>query len=357
MDAAIQSRLTRSEEELLSALTTGEESLFSYEKNWLSLQQDISHASNIGQLSDETLTIAHTVASRILKIVDCFLNIRDKHQYFTSQFHGDLEDVLQGCLLDVSPREPAVNPPAEKTAFQRSQDAPSLPLPQFIAPAYSWLLDNIHNPYPPPETKSLLARESGSSLTPINAWFTSVRRRMGWTKICRNHFGNSRVDTVNAAYRVLVKADSTRHLPAEVTQGFISMKVTAEGLYSSLFSKSAFANELDSVVKGMGERDCLQRKAMETLGGAEERGRTTTKKLKRKAQGISEKEVSYNSYPSPTPSRSISPVPTLEVSLSDEDSEVEDDVIPPTLAGSKRSVSCLESYPSTSLGRPHKRLR
>lgn len=56
---------------------------------------------------------------------------------------------------------------------------------------------------------------------------------------------------IDAAYRALVEEDPRRMLSPELRHSFIAMKVVAEGLYSSILTRSTLAGDLDAVVKDM----------------------------------------------------------------------------------------------------------
>ena len=55
---------------------------------------------------------------------------------------------------------------------------------------------------------------------------------------------------MDAAYRVLVKGDPDHQLGLEITHAFVTMKVTAEGLYATS-ARSALVGNLDHVVRDM----------------------------------------------------------------------------------------------------------
>ena len=55
---------------------------------------------------------------------------------------------------------------------------------------------------------------------------------------------------MDAAYRILVKGDPNHQLGHEITHAFVTMKVTAGGLYATS-AKSALAGDFDHVVRDM----------------------------------------------------------------------------------------------------------
>ena len=165
---------------------------------------------------------------------------------------------------------------------------------------------------------------------------------------------------IDAAYRALVKEDSQRMLSPEVTHSFIVMKAAAEGLYSSTFARSALAGDLDGIVKDVTEED---RESIEVGKYRQVEQAKLTKvrdiQTRRGFHGTDKENLQTirDSYPSPDRSIPASPVPALDDSITDE-SEVEEDVAPPIVAGSKRRRSSIESADQpSSVRRPIKRLR
>jgi hypothetical protein len=200
----------------------------------------------------------------------------------------------------------------------------------------------------------------------VSAWFISARRRIGWTTICRKRFKNCRADTIDAASRALVKEDLTRVLEPAIFHEFQQMKAATGDLYASTFTKSVLAGDLDAVVKDMTEDDRLRLEREKKERAQEEKKRREEEKEMRRIQRVLDRQAqkvhtAFTSYPSPRHSRSASPVPTLEESLTDESEDEEDDSIPPVLAGRKRraSVSSESTNPrqSSCAERPMKRPR
>jgi hypothetical protein len=354
MDEDIRQRFQQTEIALLDSISHGVDSLLSFEAFLGSLYADFSRCQATGELSEDTISIADLVASRVAIITQCFFDSNKTHEELRSQFLDGMGSILAGLnRVSISPPMPA----AQNTQLLESS------LPPFIGPAYRWLLHNIHSPYPSPDTKASISGSSGCSLNTVSAWFISARRRIGWTTISRKHFDNRRTDTLDAAYRALVKEDPARVLPHAVFHDFMQMKAAAQDLYASIFTKSALAGDLDAVVKDMTEEDRLQLEQEKKVHAQEKKKRHEEEKEMRRKQRVLERRAqmtpaTFTSYPSPSHSRSPSPVPTLEESWTDE-SEDEEEVNPPILAGRKRRASSeLDGpRPSPCVDRPMKRLR
>ncbi|KAG1864759.1 homeodomain protein 1 [Suillus subalutaceus] len=348
MDKDIRQRFQQAEDALLDSISIGEASLMSFETSWDSLYADYSRCLSAGELSDETISIANSVASRVVIITNCFSDLHKNTQRINEPIF--LMTWRAFCVALIVSAFRLHQYLQHKMHNQRNHPSPSS-----SKPAYKWLLTNINNPYPSSDTKASIASSSGCPVSSVGAWFISARRRIGWTTICRKHFKNCRADTVDAASHALVKEDYARQ-----------MKAATQDLYASTFTKSALAGELDAVVKDMTEEDRLQLEREKKERAREEKKRREEEKEVRRIQRVLDREAqkahtAFASCPSPRHSLSASPVPTLEESWTDESEDEEDDFIPPVLAGRKRraSVSSESTDPGRSScpERPMKRLR
>jgi hypothetical protein len=360
MDKDIRERFLRAEDALLDSISRDDDynSLMLFKSSWNLLYADYSRCVSTGELSDDTITTVNLVASRIVIISKCVLDLNQAQEELRRQHLDGLEGILDGLnRVTISP--------ASIISRQNAQPSESS-LPPFIEPAYKWLLANMHNPYPSSDTKTNIASSSGCAMSSVAAWFISARRRIGWTAICRKHFNNCRADTVDAASRALVKEDPTRILAPAIFHDFQQMKAATQDLYASTFTKSALAGDLDAVVKDMTEEDRLRLEREKKEHAQEEKKRREEEREMRRIQRALDRQaqkthVVLASYPSPSHSRTPSPVPTLEQSWTDESGDEEDDFIPPVLAGRKRRASVTsESTDSRQIScadRPMKRLR
>ncbi|KAF8560028.1 hypothetical protein OG21DRAFT_1502387 [Imleria badia] len=345
MDDDLTQRLLFAESDFLTALESGSQMLASYNRTWSALPNILRTASKTGSVGNETLHLAHSVASRIANLASCFLDIRHGEESSTSSLQRDCDAMLhQMAALDLN-ANPKFLQADNRNDIRCSRSYSSIQecsYPPFLAATHQWLLDNLDNPYPTAEVKARIAAASSSQVSSVNSWFINARRRIGWTKLCRERFSNCRADMIDAAYRALVEEDPQHALPPALRLSFAAIKAEAEGLYSSTFTRSAFAGDLDAIVKEMTQED---RKSVEV----EKCGQVDKVILTKATQ---------DSHPSPDPSTTASPVPALDDSFTDE-SEEEEDVAPPVIAGSKRRRSSMEpvDQPSSATSRPIKRLR
>jgi hypothetical protein len=351
MDKDIRRRFQQAEDALLDSVSLGEASLMSFESSWNSLYADFSRCLSAGKLSDDTISLANSVASRVGIITNCFFDLHKTHEESRNQLLNSVETILDGLnRVSISPSSIPTVQPAESF------------LPPFIEPAYKWLLANIHNPYPSSDTKANIASSSGCSTNSVAAWFISARRRIGWTTICRKHFNNCRADSIDAAFRALVKEDPACILAPAIFHDFQQMKAATQDLYASTFTKSALAGDLDAVVKDMTEEDRLRLEREKKERAQEEKKRREKEKEMRRIQKALDRQAqrahtAFASYPTPRHSRSPSPIPAFEESWTDK-SEDEQDFTPPILAGRKRRTSeSTDTRQPSCTDRPVKRLR
>lgn len=240
---SLQDGILQAEDKFFSAILQGPSALERFSGFWSRLQCDVQ--DTVDSLDEETTA----AVQRIMILSQTLSDITTHSESLTQSLMNDFDNVLSSFDGPTAP------PQSSPTTLPLESDWRSSPFRPIVEPAYRWLLDNLHDPYPSREVKDGLVQSTGVSIHNVNAWFASARRRMGWTHICKAYFRGCRADTTDAAYRVLVKADANRSLSAEVVQAFVEMKVAAEGLYSSAFTKSALAGDLDVVLKDMSDGD------------------------------------------------------------------------------------------------------
>ncbi|KAK7064076.1 Homeodomain 1, partial [Favolaschia claudopus] len=188
-------------------------------------------------VDDNTIALAHTVASEISILSDSFI-LRESDVTDTSnKLTQDLKTL--GLESEASTSDPQASSPSTLRLD------PSLPT--YIEPAYKWLLKHLHNPYPKKEIKQRLADEADSTIERISDWFVDVRRRITWTIVLREEFGRNRNDMVDAATRFFRNTP----LPEDVHGRFVMIEVLARELYSHKFVASGLSNKLTSAVKDL----------------------------------------------------------------------------------------------------------
>lgn len=355
MNSDLRSRLGRAEDDLLSSILAGKDTLSSWGSEWSALVADLTEASSSGA-NTETVAIGDTVVSKVATIAKCFLDVGRKDADLLSKLQVDIDEILSSThSLHLSPSACSSIPQTSKTdSFPSKNSSVDMDMVSsaFIGPAYRWLLQHIHNPYPSHHLKRSLALASGCSLNSINSWFTNVRKRMGWTSICREFFHGCRADAVDAAFRALVQDDPDRPVGEDLTRAFGAVKVAVEKLYSSTFIKSALATDLDTVVKDT--MDCGRHYGdpgflCQSACNKTDEKLQSCRGMHGDVESVNDGGLSVDSCSLP-----LSPTP----SLTDDDSGRDEDVLPAPVAGKKRRVMSENQVDMSSRAdRPRKRLR
>ncbi|KAJ7161395.1 C-terminal domain of homeodomain 1-domain-containing protein [Mycena crocata] len=302
----IHERLLLVERDFLDVVSTNNPDVIaSFEHNWRSLHADVQNALSDGTLPDETIKLAHGIASSVTIFADLFLSFRTESETISTE----IETIFEG--LNIISSEPSAStnqgsPMPQVSSVPITRPDPSLP--SYIEPAYKWLLKHLHNPYPKKEVKQKIADESGSSIERISDWFVDVRRRMGWTLMLREEFGRKRIDMVDAAHRFFISPHPTHPLPPNLHGKFMQIEAFAREMYAHKFLPSELSHKLTAAVKDL--TPAMQEKVREERW--------------QKLQGQRE-AAKLSVYPSPAHSGASSPV--------------SDDGASTSFAGRKRSRS------------------
>ncbi|KAF5385402.1 hypothetical protein D9615_001304 [Tricholomella constricta] len=340
MEPSIDERLSLAEENFLLAAAEGGPSLEVFHDNWLALLQDIDHAIRTASIKDETLAQADAVSSGIAVFTEQIMDFNSS----ADAVKHDLEDVFAQFDINDSAR-------VESPARAISEDLPGHPElptvtlhsshPSYIEPAYQWLLNNLHNPYPSRAIRIDIAREVGSDAKCIDSWFIDVRKRIGWNALRRQYFSNKRVDIVDAAMRFFVQEDERRPLDPLVESEFAGIKKSAKDLYADRFERSTLATKLDVAVKDLTPMTKAQARAEQA------------RRRHEKSQ-LDEDVLAASSYPSPQRSPGRSPEHLGLVPL-EEDEDLATTHLK-AIAGRKRR-SATPDKDETFADRPYKRTR
>lgn len=107
------------------------------------------------------------------------------------------------------------------------------PLPPFTSASSptQWLLDNLHNPYPPSAARRAMEKSSELGRRTVNEWFARARQRIGWTRLLRDRFSGSRSAATDAAFRAFVRDDPSSPLDVELYSAFMAVKAHANLVY------------------------------------------------------------------------------------------------------------------------------
>lgn len=112
-------------------------------------------------------------------------------------------------------------------------ESPDLPTQSLCGVSPSrWLLDNLHNPYPPTAVKRAMEESPEIGRRTVNEWFARARQRIGWTRLLRDRFGGCRSAAADAAFRAFVRDDPLSPLDAELCAAFMAVKAHANLVYT-----------------------------------------------------------------------------------------------------------------------------
>ena len=237
MDSSVVQRLKQAEEDLLSAvLSNNGAALEQYFRDWLQLSIDIKSAVVSHQLQDVTVELARTGASRVHLLSSCILSLREEMDSLAAGFQKELDDMF--AAMSLSEQSPDIS----CTSMPRSTSY----LPQYVKPAYTWLMRNLHNPYPPKHVKAEISKESSCNIKDIDNWFISVRRRIGWNRLRRVHFANKRQEILSAAACFFGKAGGFQTQDSHLEMEFASIQNNAVNLYNDRFTGGHYSSRPES---------------------------------------------------------------------------------------------------------------
>ncbi|KAG5353672.1 hypothetical protein C0989_003809 [Termitomyces sp. Mn162] len=275
--------------------------------------------------------ISNDVAPSLGLFNDYLLDFQTTAQSLTSTLYGELEVIFSRINIhDISSSH------FDKPSKTASRPTSKSHHPTYIEPAYHWLLENIHNPYPPKEVRVNIARKAKSDVKSVEAWFVDARSRIGWNTLRKTHFRNRRADIVDAATRFFVQFDQKRPLGTTLEFEFAQMENSAKNLYAGKFGETMLAAKLDVVVKDLTPEMKIQAKM-----------RAREEEL--------ERQKAASSYPSPLHSPDRSPEPARFPSLVQETELLS--TPPDTLTRRKRRSLSPEGDDSASSSRAAKRAR
>nr|AIN76767.1 HD1 mating type protein [Volvariella volvacea] len=217
----LYSRLSQVEEQFLDAYshytsTDSTTELDKFSSSWAELVQDFERTPNV---DDRTKELAYVVSSRIARLSEAFEDLDRTTEELTEKYFSD---------------SPFLSPHTKTRPLATSN---------YIDSARSWLLQNLHNPYPPQTLRDSLSRRFQVSTKAINAWFTDARNRIGWTSLRKDCFQNKRTKIVEAAQQYYLQSKFNGDYAIAVR--FARIERTANHLFGAKFLESQLAGSLD----------------------------------------------------------------------------------------------------------------
>lgn len=149
---------------------------------WDNIDKAFVGGSDAGTLDSDTSSLAVGLSQSMQILCDTFMHLEVKVEGRVNELRQELASE-PSTLTSPNSRSPS------PSLFERSPSpSPSSPTTAAYIPlAYTWLLSNLHNPYPPSSLRDEWAYTTHSERRLIDAWFIDVRKRIGWTDLLFTH--------------------------------------------------------------------------------------------------------------------------------------------------------------------------
>lgn len=234
MDHFLDTQFLRRISDIENNLLTLERSTIDdFNRQWIKYTDDLKATleNNPHSLSVSTITTAYAMANRVHATIQTFLELEE------------LSEKLMMSFLTEASSQPL------KETFSPPDSTGSI-IPPYIKTSRDWLVDNIHNPYPPISVRDAIARKSRASRKDVDNWFIDARKRIGWNAARKTFFSNKRSDMVDAATRFYAN-DERLSLSQDAEHAFVSIMKNAKDLYADKFVETALATKLAMAVKDL----------------------------------------------------------------------------------------------------------
>jgi hypothetical protein len=340
MNGTLRERLIRAEQQFLLAVVAGdEESLKAFSQEWSRFRDDIKSIKTARRLDDQTALLLSKVSRAMESTTLCVLESGDILQESLTR---SITDVMQNIPFD-DPSTASLHSQAIAPCRLLFSDLPFSTIPKILGQqelldsyAYSWLMQNIHDPYPNSAQTRIISDISATSAAQVELWFQEVRDSIGWSKLSRDFFAGSVNATVAAARRVFLERERNRNISFDIVFAFTAVKASAEMLFM--------------------EYPALQRKNVDTgsitgirtmdMGQDHHMGSSPGDYINNSDSILVRPQVNL---------RALDPLSDLSDS---DESEEEDTTPPPSIAGCKRLLAEDGlTLQAAGLGRPQKRRR
>ncbi|KAK0481677.1 C-terminal domain of homeodomain 1-domain-containing protein [Armillaria novae-zelandiae] len=291
-------------------ISCDDSSLSEFTIQWEGLYNDLFESHSCASLDKDVAKLAYGVANTIEALTETLLELDVSDETLTNRYAQDLRKVV--TEID--------SPPDYFLPLTRHTQA-------YIEPAYRWLVDNLHNPYPPREVRHKICRDTNTPHKDLDNWFTNARRRIGWNTLLKG-FDSNRDRLVEAATACFFGEENNLYDPIAVA--FSDMKSTLTDLYSSKFEQSTLGRKLGGAVKNM----TPELQAQEQANKKRREEQRQAERRAKKARMERAKEVdARRAYPSPerSPGRSVDPLlpseatPSRKRRNSDDDEDTDSD--------------------------------
>ena len=216
---SFKERFLDAEASFMAALSSEPSALTQFDLQWEVLAKDFELAVSTGPaMKADEIALVHGVASRIAILGDSLIKLQEASTRITAKTLTELEIALQGLALEDGREE---KQPLKFRPFTSP----------YVPAALSWLLENLHDPYPPTSLKRVWARDAGLTLRSMDDWFKSIRKQIGWVSFTKAHFKGSRSMAVRAAGVVFLDNGDHGRVPFEVQTELLAIKARLQNLF------------------------------------------------------------------------------------------------------------------------------
>jgi hypothetical protein len=110
------------------------------------------------QLEETTIQLARVVASRVFLLSRNIHSFQEEVDPMTAALEKELDNILEVMRLD-----------DQATLLQSTSTRPqSASVTSYAKPAYAWLPDDLHNPYPPKHVKVAFSKGAGCPIKDVD---------------------------------------------------------------------------------------------------------------------------------------------------------------------------------------------
>ena len=231
MNATLRERLIHAEQQfLLAVVSNDEESLKAFFQEWPQLGRDIKTAGLLGDDATLLSEVSRAIENTTLCVLESGVILQESLTRSITEF-------IQTTPFD-DPSTQSLHSQAIAPRRLLFSDLASSKIPEILGQqklldsyAYSWLMQNIHDPYPNSAQTRIISDISDTSAAQVELWFQEARDSIGWSKLSRDFFAGSVKATVAAARRVFLERELGRKISFDVVFAFTTVRASAEMLF------------------------------------------------------------------------------------------------------------------------------
>jgi len=214
---AILQKFYQAEEDFLTAASTDNQLLVDFAERWQTLQSDWE--SCVHEVDHDTQQVVARIVAKVQELAGDIYTVESQTMSLKDDLLAGIEDIFMSLSLEDNLQS---DPESGDANNSPSRDHCA------VSPA-EWLLNNLHNPYPPPHIHFCNGQASGSKFA--KDWFAKARQRIGWTRLLRDRFAGCRSLAIEAAFRAFVRDDPHNPLSTDMKTAFSAIKAHAELVY------------------------------------------------------------------------------------------------------------------------------